>query len=793
MAAALLERRQQKGARKEQSLFWGGRRLTSSSEVVVQRIDDEEAQVRRGGVSDAPSTIFHSGSESFEERPPGSAASMPWACGTSESEELAEARFSWLLDKGAASPADTDDGREGFSGACQEPCSPSTPVSMTGACDDASPTILGEGSAFGLVLSSPSPQRGTPAEVTSPVDVDAAAPGGARLEIEAVGHEQSVGALPGLFSPTELRPRSAPKRRLLDCEEEDDADRRGRRPRLPEDQGAGEPPASKLLDRRRLPSSCEVAAPPAPPQSLPGAERSTGPARVGESAFALRFAGVEPSELLARCASTELRPHQLLACQTFLRGRCGRLLLQHDVGGGKTRTALTLARCLLEVVPELRIYVLAPRTNLDHFKRENASLGRRRVNFRRVAVMTEAAFQKLWGSGAVGAEGQPFAVFVDEAQSLRGGSANGKLLPRGRRAAAVMEATERALAAVLLTATPVMNDPEEFFNAYSVLTNQEPRPRDCLAQLSSRSRWRSQLADRVSVWCDQERAGYPAVTEERVRILLEGPALQVYNEREVESNQGFCAATTADDLVKNPTVFLNSIRRACCEAAPKTSYVAAEVLRNAAAGQRTLVYSSWLDAGLRPIAARLFEEGVAFAEITGQHSAEEVEQAKESYNAGRVAALLVSGAGATGLDLKGTEHVIIVDPPWNESQARQVVGRAARYRSHDKLEPERRRVAVQRLVLVKDPARPVSSGRSRVVVKEGLGLVRWLNDEGGRGGGSRQRFVYWKTADEYVGNRSAEKDVRVQKFYAELRGISRRAEGDAEASRRRSSSRDRRA
>jgi hypothetical protein len=71
------------------------------------------------------------------------------------------------------------------------------------------------------------------------------------------------------------------------------------------------------------------------------------------------------------------------------------------------------------------------------------------------------------------------------------------------------------------------------------------------------------------------------------------------------------------------------------------------------------------------------------------------------YNSGKVPVLLISAAGAEGLDLKETRSLIILEPYWNDARLDQVKGRAVRYRSHANLPKKDRTVDIYTLVLTK--------------------------------------------------------------------------------------------
>lgn len=111
---------------------------------------------------------------------------------------------------------------------------------------------------------------------------------------------------------------------------------------------------------------------------------------------------------------------------------------------------------------------------------------------------------------------------------------------------------------------------------------------------------------------------------------------------------------------------------------------------------RGVSYSAFLDTGIRPLSAALTKRGIAHAVFTGEQDDKQRKKTIEDYNSGKVPHLLISGAGAEGLDLKGTKLMQIAEPHWNEELIDQVRGRAIRYKSHAHLPEEERHVEVQR-------------------------------------------------------------------------------------------------
>ena len=111
---------------------------------------------------------------------------------------------------------------------------------------------------------------------------------------------------------------------------------------------------------------------------------------------------------------------------------------------------------------------------------------------------------------------------------------------------------------------------------------------------------------------------------------------------------------------------------------------------------RGVVYSNYLDAGLRPMSRALRKAGIKHHLFTGEISKKQRGEMVTDYNTGRVPVLLISGAGSEGLDLKGTKAIQIMEPHWNESRINQVIGRGIRYQSHAHLPKAERKVKVMR-------------------------------------------------------------------------------------------------
>ena len=111
---------------------------------------------------------------------------------------------------------------------------------------------------------------------------------------------------------------------------------------------------------------------------------------------------------------------------------------------------------------------------------------------------------------------------------------------------------------------------------------------------------------------------------------------------------------------------------------------------------RGVVYSNYLNAGLQPLSRSLSRAGIKHHVFTGEVSKKQRDEMVRDYNEGKVPVLLLSGAGAEGLDLRGTKAIQVMEPHWNESRINQVIGRGIRYKSHEHLPEGERKVKVLR-------------------------------------------------------------------------------------------------
>jgi superfamily II DNA/RNA helicase len=175
----------------------------------------------------------------------------------------------------------------------------------------------------------------------------------------------------------------------------------------------------------------------------------------------------------------------------------------------------------------------------------------------------------------------------------------------------------------------------------------------------------------------------------------------------------------------NPASYSSAFKGDPYQHSPKMQRMVAEIKKRHEANPnfRGLIYSNYLDSGIKPLAAQLSREGISNAMFSGELNDTDRKKLVQAYNEGKIKALLISGAGAEGLDLKGTRLVQVMEPHWNLSRINQVIGRAVRHKSHSHLPENERNVEIQRFY-----SKPTPSFFERLgFASEDTGADRYLH------------------------------------------------------------------
>lgn len=464
--------------------------------------------------------------------------------------------------------------------------------------------------------------------------------------------------------------------------------------------------------------------------------------------------------------ATPLKAHQQRVVDRIQQPNQPGLVVAHGLGSGKTLTSIAAQEAL--GVPST---VIVPAALQANYAKERAKHLTGKSQSAAIRSMQSVARSK---KDPIKAD----LMIVDEAHRAREG---GTSTQQALRAA---DAEKR----LLLTGSPFYNSPGDLSPLINIAAGESVLPNDRYdfeRQFTSPKKVSPGLWGRLKgitpgevPMLNQRRAGelknlygkwvdyhpnsaenFPEVDRETVQVPMSAEQLKTYDAligkapswvaKKVRSGMP-PSKQEAGDL----NVFLNAARQAALSTRPfttdKTKYEAPKVDAAYARLQkelesnpeaRAVVYSNYLEGGIEPYRERLTAGGVPFGEYTGKIKRQDRDQLVRDYNEGKKRVLLMSSAGGEGLDLKGTRLIQMLEPHWNQEKLKQVEGRGIRFGSHAHLPEGDRRVRVEQYLATRPRA--------------GLMEKMHLSAPG-------------SSADEYLSQRSAEKERLIDQFRALL-------------------------
>lgn len=408
---------------------------------------------------------------------------------------------------------------------------------------------------------------------------------------------------------------------------------------------------------------------------------------------------------------SKLQPHQERVVRK-LREAPG-ILVYHGLGSGKTLTSLA-------ATDGENTEVVVPASLRENYKKEV----KKHTQGHNPDVMSFEGFLKKEKKGEKGHN-----LIVDEVH-LAG-------RPDSKRSQMLMREAPNYKKKILLTGTPMRNHPHELGPLIRMIRGDSEIPSD---KKEFENKFVEEITDKPSFlarkllgrtpsttykiknegafrklvrgivdYHENSKEGFPEVETETVQVPLEGEQQKMYKylvgkmgpAMRYKIRKGL---PPSKQEAKQLNAFLSGVRQVSNTTRPfggtqedKIDRAIAEHMKESKNNPRhkTVVYSNYRAAGILPYAKKLEKAGVPHAVFDGTMSDKKKKQAIDDYNKGNIKALLISGAGAQGLDLKGTRLMQILEPHWNQSRIDQVIGRGIRYRSHDHLPSKERKVKVQ--------------------------------------------------------------------------------------------------
>jgi len=416
-----------------------------------------------------------------------------------------------------------------------------------------------------------------------------------------------------------------------------------------------------------------------------------------------------PDNILELCLpKLALRDYQIRAIKHMLKNRG--LIAVHNIGSGKTLIAATSAMCILKANPIIKIIFISPKSLIENFRKTlNESYDN--VDWNRFLFYTYEKFQLDYNKGLI--DSYNTYLIVDEAHRLRT-HVNPKSGILALTVKAVVKAARKASKVLLLTATPIVNEPYDIVNLITIIKGD-------LTPISKKA-FHSNIYSKkgsimntvsfndyfnciISIYKRPLDETYPQVEIHTVEIPM---TKQYYNEYKRVENQILTPLETEILGENDLEPFYNGIRRAVNadieEFNPKLDWVRQHLLKYN--NRKMIMFSPFISLGVRQLERLVvdFDVKPKFGIITGDNTKEERQKVIDDYNNDKIQILVISiGAGGLGINLKGTRDVVIMQPGWNDVEMEQAMGRGIRFHSHTHLPVDERKVDVWKLLLVKPP------------------------------------------------------------------------------------------
>jgi len=425
---------------------------------------------------------------------------------------------------------------------------------------------------------------------------------------------------------------------------------------------------------------------------------------------------------------TELQPHQVNFIKQFVFSNLQGSIAFHGVGSGKTLTAVVSSYYYLKMYPTHKVLVLSPPSLVYNFANSMVQYGLNVADKRYTFLSYEKFIRKPFSC-------ENTLVIVDEAHNFRTeiktyDTDEGTIILQNKRGVKLIEyASDTAHKILLLTGTPFVNRIYDIENELAMVDKRKPLPSLTFTQnvLGNTLNAKDYFNYRISYYKTSNEAGnFPDVKMEMVYCYMSDEEKEEYDEIKMTGNP-------KNKDSDKPNAFYSAERYASNMVGedgenPKAKKLK-ELLR-AKPKQKFIIYSALQGAGITTIKTVLNELKRGFKVISGKESAGAKEEAKRYFNGynfdddaffdinavepssqkyinNEFSVLLITNAGATGVDTINCENLIMYDGAWNDATAEQITARAVRFQSHITMPKDRRIVHVYRLLLVSEEDRRI--------------------------------------------------------------------------------------
>jgi predicted RNA methylase len=399
----------------------------------------------------------------------------------------------------------------------------------------------------------------------------------------------------------------------------------------------------------------------------------------------------------------------------FLSGVSGSIVF-HGVGTGKSLTGAVASHYYLSLNPDGNIVFISPPALILNFVNALKQFGLDEKD-RRFSYYT---FEKFTRNPNINKDKKTLFI-VDEAHLLRteiksnvkedeeGGKSI--VVEQNKRGYAILEAIKKTDKCILLTGTPFINKIYDIENLLSMVVKKDPIEPQLFAEMITNKEMRlDYFKYKISHY--ENNVGsefFPEKIEEYVPFVMNDDELEKYKAFE-RGEVGVLTLPDIENIVfqgqlssNSFTSFYNGTRQYSNLLDYKKIAFIINRIKNKKTTGKFIIYTTFIDNGLRIIRKYLEENDMEYAIISGNQNMKQKEEAKNKYNSGEVNILLITKAGTEGIDTIATEGIFIYEgSSWNEPLVEQAIARAVRFKSHYHLPKEFQKVYIYRLLIIKE-------------------------------------------------------------------------------------------
>jgi len=376
------------------------------------------------------------------------------------------------------------------------------------------------------------------------------------------------------------------------------------------------------------------------------------------------------------------------------------LILYHSTGSGKTITALM---AMYQFNKD--IIIIGPKSSQKAFTDEIKKL---ELDPSRSKIFTFAKMKKLIKDKNIDIF-NGLNVIIDEAHNLRNETSDNMLL---------ISALGFADKVILLTATPVINYLNDLSVLVNIVKNEAILPTDLktfnasyydeeTGTVLNRDVLVKKLKNTISYYARKKNnEDYPESETIYNEVEMNDEQIEEYRfyinkflyDQPIGSNIFTIDFENLNTKKKN--FFLSGTRQLSNTLNGRSDFPKIEsIFKYIKKGPYPIVvYSNYLDNGVFALTPLLERNDIQYKTITGETTNEKINNIVDSYNKGKYKVLLITSAGSESLDLKNTRQLHIMEPHWNESKIKQVIGRVIRYKSHNQLPEKDQQVTIYRWI-----------------------------------------------------------------------------------------------